>query len=107
MKDLEHDIKNKLLEKNKAIFSEAFKQANEQPVVLRYHFERNIILELGKAKTKQSKILFNYYTTKNCLTHLKIKTKSLMSTYILVRKTCWKNLEKKKRHQMVCIIYLI
>ena len=50
MKYLEQDIKNKLLEKKKKIISEAVKQANEQQVNLRNHFERNIFIELEKCK---------------------------------------------------------
>ena len=95
LKYLEQDIKNELLEKKKEIISEAVKQANEQQVILRNHFERNIFVELENVKNKPSKMLYNYCTTKDCLTHLKIKTKSLLSTYILVMNTCWKNTEKK------------
>ena len=84
---------------------DAAKLVEEQQTILRNHFERNLISELENVK--QSKVLFNYYTTPDCLTHLKIKTKYLMSTYILVMNTCWKNTEKKYKHQMVCINYQI
>ena len=52
MKYLEQDIKNKLLEKKKENISEAVKQANEQHVFLRNHFERNIFVELEKFKNQ-------------------------------------------------------
>ena len=54
LKYLEQDIKNKLLEK-KEIISEAVKQANEQQVILRNHFERNIFVELEKCKNQTVK----------------------------------------------------
>ena len=80
MKNLEREIKNKVLEKKKSYFG-SIKQANEQQVILRTHFERNLILEMEKkTKIKQSKILFNYYILKDCLTHLKKKTESLNLT---------------------------
>ena len=50
LKYLEQDIKIKLLEKKKEIISEAVKQANEQHVILRNHFERNIFVEVEKCK---------------------------------------------------------
>ena len=52
---MEQDIKNKLLEKKKEIISEAVKQVNEQQVVLRNHFERNIFVELEKCKKQTIK----------------------------------------------------
>ena len=52
LKYLEQDIKNKLLEKKKEIISEAVKQANEQQVILRNHFEGNIFVELEKCKNQ-------------------------------------------------------
>ena len=55
LKYSEQDIKNKLLEKKKEIISEAVKQANEQQVSLRNHFERNFILELEKSKNQAVK----------------------------------------------------
>ena len=55
LKYLEQDIKNKLLEKKKEIISEAVKQANEQQVILRNHFERNIFVELKKCKNQAVK----------------------------------------------------
>ena len=55
LKHLEQDIKNKLLEKKKEIISEAVKQANEQQVILRNHFERNIFVELEKCKNQAVK----------------------------------------------------
>ena len=95
LKYLEQDIKNKLLEKMKEIISEAVKQANEQQVILRNHFERNIFVELEKCKNQAVKDTIQLLYNKRFLTHLKIKTKSLMSTYILVMNTWWKNTEKK------------
>ena len=55
LKYLEQDIKNKLLEKMKEIISEAVKPANEQQVILRNHFERNIFVELEKCKNQALK----------------------------------------------------
>ena len=55
LKYLEQDIKNKLLEKKKGIISEAVKQANEQQVISRNHFERNIFVELKKCKNQAFK----------------------------------------------------
>ena len=55
LKYLEQDIKNKLLEKKEEIISEAVKQANEQQVILRNHFERNIFVELEKCKNQAVK----------------------------------------------------
>ena len=55
MKYLEQDIKNKLWEKKKEIISEAVKQVNEQQVILRNHFERNIFVELEKGKNQAVK----------------------------------------------------
>ena len=94
LKYLEQDVKNKFLEKKKIIL-DAAKLVEQQQTILRNHFERNLIQNRKIVKIKQSKIPFNYYTTKDCLIHLKIKTKSLMSTHILVMNTCWKNTEKK------------
>ena len=55
LKYLEQDIKNKLLEKKKEIISEAVKQVNEQQIILRNHFERNIFVELEKCKKQTIK----------------------------------------------------
>ena len=55
LKYLEQDIKNRLLEKKKEIISEAVKLANEQQVILRNHFERNIFVELEKCKNQAVK----------------------------------------------------
>ena len=55
LKYVEQDIKNKLLEKKKEIISEAVKQANEQQVILRNNFERNIFEELEKCKNQAVK----------------------------------------------------
>ena len=55
LKYLEQDIKNKLLEKKKEIISEAVKQVNEQQVILRNHFERNIFVELENCKNQTIK----------------------------------------------------
>ena len=63
LKYLEQDIKNKLLEKKKEIISEAVKQANEEQVILRNHFERNIFVGLEKCKNQAVKdtiqVLYN------------------------------------------------
>ena len=55
LKYLEQDIKNKIIEKKKEIISEAVKQVNEQQVILRNHFERNIFVELEKCKNQAVK----------------------------------------------------
>ena len=55
LKYLEQDLKNKLLEKKKELISEAVKQANEEQVILRNHFERNIFVELEKCKKQTIK----------------------------------------------------
>ena len=55
LKYLEQDIKNKSLEKKKEIISEAVKQTNEQQVILRNHFARNLISELEKSKNQAVK----------------------------------------------------
>ena len=55
LKYLEQDVKNKFLEKKKEIISEAVKQANEEQVILRNHFERNIFVELEKCKNQAVK----------------------------------------------------
>ena len=55
LKYLEQDIKKKILEKKKEIISEAVKQANEQQVIFRNHFERNIFVELEKCKNQAVK----------------------------------------------------
>ena len=73
LKYLEQDVKNKFLEKKKEIILDAAKLLEEQQTILRNHFERNLISELEKCKIKQSKVLYNYCTTKDCLTHLKIR----------------------------------
>ena len=44
-----------MLEKKKEVFSEAVKKANEQQVILRNHFERNLLLELEKCKNQAVK----------------------------------------------------
>ena len=51
----EQDIKNKLLEKKKESISEAVTQVNEQQVILRNHFERNLYSELEKSKNQAVK----------------------------------------------------
>ena len=55
LKYLEQDNKKKLLEKEKEIISEAVKQANEQQIILRNHFERNILVKLEKCKKQAVK----------------------------------------------------
>ena len=94
LKYLEQDVKKNFRKEKRNNFGCCQEWKNNKPfyvIILRETLFRN----WENVKIKQSKILFNYYTTKDCLTHLKIKTKSLMSTYILVMNTCWKNTEKK------------
>ena len=95
LKYLEQDVKNKFLEKKKEIILDAAKLVEEQQTIFVIIFRETLFRNWKNVKIKQSKIPFNYYRTKDCLTHLKIKTKSLMSTYILVMNTSWKNTEKK------------
>ena len=60
LKYLKQDTKNKLLKKKKEIISEAVKQANEQQVIARNHFERNLILELEKSKNQAVKDVIQF-----------------------------------------------
>ena len=60
LKYLEQDNKNKFFEKKKESISEVIKQANEQQIILRNHFKRNLILELEK---KQKSSRQRCYTT--------------------------------------------
>ena len=83
LKYSEHDIESILFETKKEIILDAANLVEEQQTILRNHFERHFmqsqrscISELETVKVKQSKIIFNYYVIKDCLTHLKIKTKS-------------------------------
>ena len=55
MKYLEQDIKNKLFEKKKEIILDAAKLVEEQQVILRSHFERNLFSELEKCKNQAVK----------------------------------------------------
>ena len=52
LKYLEQDIKNKLLEKKKEIILDAAKLVEEQQVILRNHFARNLILDLEKSQNQ-------------------------------------------------------
>ena len=52
---LEQDIKNKLFEKKKEIILDAAKLVEEQQVILRSHFERNLIWELEVCKSEAVK----------------------------------------------------
>ena len=107
LKYLEQDVKNNFLEKKKEIILDAAKFVEEQQTILRNHFERNLISELEKCKNQAVKDTIQLLYNKGLFDSFENKTKSLMSTYNLVMNTCWKNTEKKKRHQMVYIIYLI
>ena len=78
MKNLEQDIKNNLSEKKKVTIPEAVKQANEQQVLLRSHFERNIIVGLEECKNQAvkdniqllyNKGLFNLFENKEQIFH--------------------------------------
>ena len=95
LKCLEQDVKNKFLEKKKEITLDAAKLVEEQQTIYVIILRETLFRNWKNVKIKPSKMLYNYYTPKDCLTHLKIKTKSLMSTYILVMNTCWKNTEQK------------
>ena len=55
LKYLEQDIKNKFLEKKKERILDAAKLVEEQQVILRNHFERNLISELEKCKNQAVK----------------------------------------------------
>ena len=55
LKYLEQDVKNKFLEKKKAIILDAAKLVEEQQTILRNHFERNLISELEKCKNQTVK----------------------------------------------------
>ena len=55
LKYLEQDIKNKFLEKKKEIILDAAKLVEEQQVILRSHFERNLNSELEKCKNQAVK----------------------------------------------------
>ena len=55
LKYLEQDIKIKFLEKKKEIILDAAKLVEEQQVILRSHFERNLISELEKCKNQAVK----------------------------------------------------
>ena len=55
LKYLEQDIKNKLLERKKEIILDAAKLEEEQQVILRSHFVRNLISELEKYKNQAVK----------------------------------------------------
>ena len=55
LKYLEQDIKNKLFEKKKEIILDAAKLVEEQQVILRSHFERNVISELEIFKSEAVK----------------------------------------------------
>ena len=80
LKYLEQDIKNILLEKKKEIISEAVEQANEQHVILRNLFERNLILELEKSKNQAVKGVIQLLYNKGLFDSIENKDQSLMST---------------------------
>ena len=95
LKYLEQDIKNKFLEKKKEIILDAAKLVEEQQVILRSHFERNLISELEKCKNQAVKDTIQLLYNKGMFDSFEIKDQSLMSTYILVMNPCWENTEKK------------
>ena len=95
LKYLEQDVKNKFLEKKKEIILDAAKLVEEQQTILRNHFERNLFSELEKCKNQTIKDVIQLLYNKGLFDSFENKTKSLMSTYILVMNTCWKNTEKK------------
>ena len=96
LKYLEQDIKNKFLEKKEEIIMDAAKLVEEQQIILRNHFERNLISDLEKCKNQAVKDTIQLLYNKGLFDSFeKKKTKSLMSTYILVMNTCWKNTEQK------------
>ena len=55
LKYLEQDVKNKFLEKKKEIILDAAKLVEEQQIILRNHFEKNLISELEKCKNQAVK----------------------------------------------------
>ena len=55
LKYLKQDVQNKFLEKKKEIILEAAKLVEEQQIILRNHFERNLISELEKCKNQAVK----------------------------------------------------
>ena len=73
LKYLEQDVKNKILEKKKEIISEAVKQVNEQQVILRNHFERNIFLELENCKNQTVKDTIQFLYNKGLFDSLENK----------------------------------
>ena len=90
---LEQDIKNKLFEKKKEINLDAAKLVEEQQVILRSHFERNLISELEVCKSEADKDTVQLL--KECLTHLKIKTKYSSRIRPIQTNTCLKNTKQK------------
>ena len=55
LKYLEQDVKNNFLEKKKELILDAAKLVEEQQIILRNHFERNLISELEKCKNQAVK----------------------------------------------------
>ena len=64
LKNSEQDIKNKLPEKKKEIILDAAKEVEEQQVILRNHFERNLILDLEKSKNQAVKNVIQFIYNK-------------------------------------------
>ena len=95
LKYLEQDIKNKLLEKKKEIISEAVKQVNEQQVIFRNHFERNIFVEFEKCKNQAAKDVIQLLYNKRLFDSFENKDQIFIEYLYIVMKTCWKNTEKK------------
>ena len=80
LKYLEQDIKNILSEKKKEIISEAVEQANEQHVILRKLFERNLLMELEKSKNQAVKGVIQLLYNKGLFDSFENKDQYLMST---------------------------
>ena len=95
LKYLEQDIKIKLLEKKKEIISEAVKQANEQQVILRNHFERNIFVELEKCKKQTIKDVIQLLYNKGLFDSFENKDQIFNEYLYFSDEYLLKNTEKK------------
>ena len=103
MRYSEQDIKNKVLEKKKVIISEAVKQAKEQQVILRNHFEQNLILELEKSNSQAVKDVKNLLYNKGLFDSF--ETKDQIFVYYLtfsVENLLEKHGKEKKTSDGVC-----
>ena len=72
MKFLEQDFKKTFENKNEIIFDDA-KLVEEQPTILRNHFERNLISELEKCKCEAVKDLIQLLYNKGLFDIFEIK----------------------------------